>query len=638
MVRPARDDKMIAYRADIDGLRAISILLVVGYHAQPWLVPGGYIGVDVFFVISGFLITRIILRELGAGTFSPLNFYARRIRRIFPALTVVLAATYLIGWFVLLPDGFSLLGKSIVAGVGFVSNLFQLTQVGYFAPDAAENPLVHLWSLGIEEQFYIFWPPILWLLAGSKRRSLWIGAFAALSFGVSLLIFLGYKEWSFYSPLARAWELLAGGIVADRFVEGPQREQGGFARRDNLNAVIGLAAILGTALGLNKDSVFPGVYALLPVLGAVLIIVSPNAWVNRFLLSNRPMVLVGLISYPLYLWHWPLLSYLAILRNGVPNFVEIWIAVIVAVALAWLTFRFVEIPLRRNPKAVPRLSFALTSIGLVVIVTAAASGFGFRFAPEIREIAMLPGQSNAGLRDKCFLEVPGAKFDSNCIEPGDNPLLLLWGDSNAAALLPGLKNAEQTVPFRLAHFAAPGCAPILATGTNSRCDAASDVAFGFIKSSHPEIVLLHAMWDGGNDLGKLGETIKRLQAIGIPRIVILGPVPVWKRTLPHSLVNYYRFRHRIADRIGTGVSGPEGDGQMQAFSKAAGVEYISAWHALCNPDGCLTRVGPAASDVIVSDIVHLTDAGSVFLVDVVKGDLFPRPGTRIGRNEASPGR
>src|SRR3984893_6496445 len=181
MVRPARDDKMIAYRADIDGLRAISILLVVGYHAQPWLVPGGYIGVDVFFVISGFLITRIILRELGAGTFSPLNFYARRIRRIFPALTVVLAATYLIGWFVLLPDGFSLLGKSIVAGVGFVSNLFQLRQVGYFAPDAAENPLLHLWSLGIEEQFYIFWPPVLLMLCGSKRRRFWMVVIAAAS-------------------------------------------------------------------------------------------------------------------------------------------------------------------------------------------------------------------------------------------------------------------------------------------------------------------------------------------------------------------------------------------------------------------------------------------------------------------------
>jgi peptidoglycan/LPS O-acetylase OafA/YrhL len=625
MARPGRENQSAAYRADIDGLRAISILLVVGYHAQPWLVPGGFIGVDIFFVISGFLISRIILGKLKAGTFSPMEFYARRIRRIFPALIVVLAATYLIGWFVLLPDQFSLLGKSIAAGVAFVSNLFQLSQAGYFAPDAAENPLLHLWSLGIEEQFYIFWPPVLLVLFGSKRRWLWIAAIAAVSFGVSLTIFYGYKEWSFYSPVSRAWELLAGGIVASRYVDHPEREQRSFAHHDNLLAMTGIAAILGAALGLDKASLFPGVYALLPVLGAVLIIVSPNSWVNRFLLSNRPMVLIGLISYPLYLWHWPLLSYLAIMRHGVPNFVEIWIAVLVAAVLSWLTFRFVEIPLRRRPNVVPRLSFALMAVGIVGIVTTAASGLGFRFPPEIRDIALLPPQSNAGLRDACFLEAPGSRFDSNCVEPGQNPLLFLWGDSTAAALLPGLKKAQATVPFRLARFAAPGCAPVLAAGSNTRCDAANDVVFGFIRSSHPEIVLLHAMWDDYNDLGKLGETLQRLKSLDIPRIVILGPVPVWKRTLPHSLVNAYRLRHRIADRIATGVSGPQGDERIEAFSRAAGVEYISAWHALCGPEGCMTRVGPAANDLITSDIVHLTDAGSVFLLEAIGKNLFPRP-------------
>jgi peptidoglycan/LPS O-acetylase OafA/YrhL len=622
MVRQSGENGLITYRADIDGLRAISILLVVGYHAQPWLVPGGFVGVDVFFVISGFLITRIVLRELEARSFSPLKFYARRIRRIFPALIVVLAATYLIGWFILLPGGCSLLGKGIAAGVAFVSNLFQLTQAGYFAPDAGENPLAHLWSLGIEEQFYIFWPPLLWLMIASKRRGLWIGAIAAVSFGAGLLIFLGYKEWAFYSPISRAWELLAGAMVAQRYPDNATREPRRSAQYDNLLAACGIAAILGAAYGLDKDSLFPGIAALLPVLGAVLIIVSPNSWVNRTLLSNPPMVLIGLISYPLYLWHWPLLSYLAIMRHGVANFVEIWVAVMAAVALSWLTFRFVETPLRRRPNAVPRLSFALIAIGVVGMVTAAASGFSFRFPSEIREIAMLPEQNNAGLRDKCFLEGTG-QFNSDCIEQGDDPLLFLWGDSTAATLLPGLQKAQQIAPFRLAHFAAPGCAPILAAGSNSRCDAANDVVFGFIKSSHPQVVLLHAMWDKANDLGKLADTINQLKAVNIPRIVILGPVPVWKRTLPHSLVNHYRLSHRIADRIATGVSGPQGDAHMEAFSKAAGVEYISAWHILCDSDGCLTRAGPGANDVITSDIVHLSDAGSVFLVRAIERQLFP---------------
>lgn len=627
IARPGYEHATTPYRADIDGLRAVSILLVVGYHAQPWLVPGGFIGVDIFFVISGFLITRIILTQAKAGSFSPLEFYARRIRRIFPALIVVLAATYLIGWFVLLPDGFSLLGKSIAAGAGFLSNLFQLGQTGYFAPDAAENPLLHLWSLGIEEQFYIFWPPVLLLIFGSKRRRFWMAAIAVASFGVSLMIYFGYKEWSFYSPVSRAWELLAGGMVANGIVDRPPSDKPGYPQRDNLLAAIGLAAIIGAAAGLGKDSLFPGFAVLLPVLGAVALILTPNSAVNRILLSNRPMVLVGLISYPLYLWHWPLLSYLAIMRNGVPNFVEIWAAVIVAFALSWLTFRLVEIPLRRKPKAVPRLSFGLLAVGLAGIVTALGAGFGFRFPAEIRDIAQLSPQGNAGFRDTCFLEAPGARLDAHCIEPGAKPLLFLWGDSTAAALFPGLRKAQETIPFRLAHFAAPGCAPILAASVN--CNAVNDQVFGFVKSSHPQIVLLHAMWDRTDNLDKLSDTIRQLKALNIPRIVILGPVPLWKRTLPLALVNFYRFRHTIAERIAAGVSGAGSDQQMEAFSRAAGVEYISAWRVLCNAEGCLTRVGPTANDVVTTDIVHLSDAGSNFLLGAIQGSLFggvlPRP-------------
>ena len=606
------------YRADIDGLRAVSILLVVAYHAQPWLVRGGFIGVDIFFVISGFLITRIILSEAKAGTFSSLAFYARRVRRIFPALIVVLATTYLIGWIVLLPDGFALLGESTAAGVAFVSNLFQLHQTGYFAPDAAENPLLHLWSLGIEEQFYIFWPLLLVLLVGSKYRRLRIAAIAAASFGLSLLIFLGLKEWSFYSPLPRAWELLAGGLLASSQVEGAARHSSPL--RENLLSAAGLAAIIGAAAALNKESLFPGAWALLPVLGAVLIIIAPNSTVNRVLLSSRAMVAIGLISYPLYLWHWPLLSYLGIIRNGVPNAIEIWAVVIVAFILAWLTYRFVEIPLRRQPKAVPGLSLALLAVGLAGIATAANSGFALRFPAEIRAIAMLAPQSNDGFGDKCFLEAPGARLDANCIEQGDKPLLFLWGDSTAAALYPGLKRAEETVPFRLARFAVPGCAPILAASVS--CDGNNDLVFGFVKSSRPDIVLLHAMWDRTHDLDRLAATIEQLKALKIPRIVILGPVPLWKRTLPLALVNAYRLTHVIADRISGGVTGAGSDEQMRSFSQAHGVEYISAWRVLCDGNGCLTRVGPTAEEVVTTDIVHLSNAGSKYLVEKIEGDLF----------------
>ena len=623
--RLGHQNEIGSYRPDIDGLRAISILLVVGYHAQPWLIPGGFIGVDIFFVISGFLITRIILSQIKTNTFSYMEFYSRRIRRIFPALIVVLAVTYLIGWFVLLPDGFSMLGKSIAAGVAFVSNLFQLSQVGYFAPDATENPLLHLWSLGIEEQFYIFWPPALLIFFGSKRHRIWMAAIAAASFGVSLIIFFGYKDWSFYSPISRAWELFAGGIVANDYTDAWKRKKRRFAQLENLLATLGIVAIVFAAITLNKESLFPGLYALLPVLGAVLIILSPNSLLNRTFLSNPHMGLIGLISYPLYLWHWPLLSYLGIVRNGNPNVLEIWSVVLVAIVLSWLTFRFVEVPLRQQKDTAPKLAFGLVAIGIVGIVTVIASGFGFRFPPEIRDIAQLARHNNAGFRDKCFLDTPGSEFGSSCIEQGDKPLILLWGDSTAAALYPGLKNAQVAVPFRLARFTASGCAPILAAGSNARCDSANDIVFGLIRSSHPEIVLLHAWWDGVKDLEKLRQTIGQLKALNIRRIVILGPVPVWKRTLPHSLVNFYRFRHTIADRITAGLSGPQGDERMEAFSKSAGTKYISAWHTLCNSEGCMTRVGPSASDVITTDNVHLSDAGSRFLIEGIRKNLFPQP-------------
>jgi peptidoglycan/LPS O-acetylase OafA/YrhL len=620
MIARPSPNNATAYRADIDGLRAISIMLVVGYHAE--LVPRGFIGVDIFFVISGFLITRNILRQVEAGDFSYTGFYGRRIRRLFPALAVVLAAAYVVGWFVLLPDAFSLLGKSMAAGVAFVSNLFQLTQLGYFASDATENPLIHLWSLGIEEQFYIFWPPVLLMLFGSNRRSLWINAIAIASFSVSLLIFFGYKEWSFYSPIPRAWELLAGGLIANSSIcRRKSEEQPG--QSDHLLAATGLAAIVVAAIWLTKESIYPGLEALLPVLGAVLIIISPNAGVNRVLLSSRPMVLIGLISYPLYLWHWPLLSYLWILRGGNPTLLEIWAVIIVAFGLAWATFRFVEIPLRGRPNVVPRLCFGLITIGVAGILTANASGFVFRFAPEVRDIARIRPQNNAGLRDECFSEAPGAHLGPNCVEQGEKPLLFIWGDSSAAAIYRAIREARQSGPFRMARFAAPGCPPLVAAG--SVCDPFNDLVFGFIKSSAPQTVLLHAMWGQVGDLGKLMETVRQLKAIHVPRIVILGPVPVWKRALPGALVNSYRLRHTIPDRIATGVSGPADDERMQAFSNAAGVEYISAWHILCNSDGCTTRLGPTADDVIATDIIHLSDAGSNFLVAGIADRLFVRP-------------
>jgi peptidoglycan/LPS O-acetylase OafA/YrhL len=448
-----------------------------------------------FFVISGFVITKIVLADILAGRFSIGNFSGRRVRRLFPALITVLVVTGAIGWFVLLPAQYELLAKNLVAGVAFAANLFQLTETGYFAPTATENPLLHLWSLGIEEQFYIFWPPILLLIAGARRQWSWICLLAALSFCAGLGVLSGFKDWSFYSPIARGWELLVGCSVA---VINLTSSRLPVRVPDHALSALGLLAIIGSSFILNGNSPFPGPYALLPVVGAAGILISPNSFVNRILLSSRPLVWIGLIRYPLYLWHWPLLSYLDILRNGVPNLLEIWVTVISAIALAALTYRFVELPLRHRENVIPKLSFGaagLAAMGLLVILS---GGLEFRFPPDLQEIARLRTKDSPAFRDHCFLETPGSTYEESCIEPGDKPLLVLWGDSTAAALFPALDDlARKTGKFRLARFNSPGCAPILNAGANSRCDEINKAAFGFVESSHPNIVLLHASGAAG---------------------------------------------------------------------------------------------------------------------------------------------
>jgi peptidoglycan/LPS O-acetylase OafA/YrhL len=603
------------YRPDIDGLRAVSILLVVVFHAFPPAVSGGFVGVDVFFVISGFLITKIIVSELSAGTFSLGGFYARRVRRIFPALICVLIFTYLAGWLVLLPNDFATLGKNIASGAAFIFNLTQIRAAGYFASDASANPVLHLWSLGIEEQFYIFWPLFVAATFAGRRFQLAISAIALASFAANLALVGSWPEFAFYSPMTRGWELLAGGLLSVRHMRG---STGGF---DNAKSLAGICLIVGGAALLNERSSYPGWNALLPVIGAVLLIDAPGSIISRRFLSARPMVQLGLISYPLYLWHWPLLSYLSIVRNGTPNLLENLGAVVVAVGLASATYRFVEVPIRKSRYAVRNLALGMIVVGVTGAGTLLAAGVGFRFPAEVREIATLSPNNNLGFRPPCFQENPDASaFNATCIEQGAGPLVFLWGDSTAAALYPGLDKARAKHGFRIAQFTTAACAPVVAP--DRRCGEVNNAAIDFVRSSRPAVVLMQAMWNKELNLAALHDTITMLRQIGVPRIVILGPVPVWKRTLPNTIVNQYRLRHVIPERLSWGVAGEGNDAFMEQVAKAEGVEYISAWRALCNSDGCLATVGNSADGVVTLDIVHLSNNGAIFLVNEIADRLF----------------
>lgn len=339
----------LTYRPEIDGLRAIAVLAVVVFHAFPAALPGGFVGVDVFFVISGFLITSILLHESQGGSISIAGFYARRIVRIFPALVLVLLACFLVGWNVLFAAEYKALGKHILGGTTFVSNIMLWTEAGYFDNASELKPLLHLWSLGIEEQFYIVWPVLMLGLVRMPRRAITLTLCALLA----SLVWACYwvfedRTHAFYSPLARAWELLAGALLAWAQFARP----GVLAPlRHRLLPWLGLVMILASAMWLSERNTFPGAWAAVPVLGTCLLLVPvPGAAVHVRLLSHPWMVNIGLISYPLYLWHWPLLSFANILEGQYPSAYVRAGLVLLTFVLAALTYHGVEKPIRRLPR------------------------------------------------------------------------------------------------------------------------------------------------------------------------------------------------------------------------------------------------------------------------------------------------
>ena len=285
-------------------------MLVLNFHAFPDAMPGGFIGVDVFFVISGFLITGIIARELELGRFSLIGFYNRRIRRIFPALIVVLGATLMLGWFWMLPLAFAQLGSDAFASAAFLANIALLLQSGYFDVESVKKPLLHLWSLGIEEQFYLFWPLLLMLAARLRFSIFAVAAILGIgSFLLNVALIGSDPVATFYLPFTRAFELLAGAVLACGWLKIDKAGAAG-----NWRASIGVALIALAAVLLDSHRAFPGWWALLPVAGTALLLSAPGAWVNRVVLASPPLVWIGLISYPLYLWHWPLLVFFGIIK------------------------------------------------------------------------------------------------------------------------------------------------------------------------------------------------------------------------------------------------------------------------------------------------------------------------------------
>jgi peptidoglycan/LPS O-acetylase OafA/YrhL len=424
----------LKYRADIDGLRAIAVLIVVGFHAFPEWLPGGYIGVDVFFVISGFLISTILFESLSNNSFSFSDFYTRRIKRIFPALLLILVTLLVLGWFFFIPEDYEKLGKHVFAGAAFVSNAVSLSEFGYFDEAAEFKPLLHLWSLGIEEQFYIVWPIVLWCAWRLKVSiGLLLLVLMSLSFALNIYRSVYNSAFAFFALQTRAWELLLGAGLAYFSLGNTQLLQR-FKKIDHSwLTFLGLGLLIFGCFILNRRSNFPGWWALLPTLGTVLMIAGgPHSWVNRTVLAAKPLVAIGLISYPLYLWHWTLLAFFNVVLGHIPSLSLRINLVLASLILAWLTYRLIETPIRhsKHSRRVAKILFALmTCVALFGLYIYKSSGFiGQTTQPKLK--------ASMALED-CAADFKAGKL---CVfgNKSATKTLLVYGDSHAEHLTTAL--------------------------------------------------------------------------------------------------------------------------------------------------------------------------------------------------------
>lgn len=547
------------YRPDIDGLRAIAVLSVLVFHAFPEWVSGGFVGVDVFFVISGYLISTIIFENIAQQRFSFKEFYVRRINRIFPALFLVLLAAYAFGWFNLLADDFAQLGKHIAGGAGFISNLMLWNESGYFDKAAEVKPLLHLWSLGIEEQFYIFWPIfIYWMSRWPKRVLLAIAIVAGLSFVLNVAFISSHPVATFYSPLSRFWELLLGSLLAYWTLYSSSERQVPAAYK-NIASVVGLGLIIFAVLILNQKSLFPGWWALLPTVGAVLIIAAgPTAWCNRIILSFRPMVWVGLISFPLYLWHWPLLALARIQEGDTVPIADRAILVALSIVLSWLTYRFVERPIRFNAKYRTQknvaLVFLMILVGYLGFNCFDRKGIEFRHKFFIKQISSYTFDKVAEQRQRtCFLMDKGddlTHFSRSCIHDDRSFKLVLWGDSHGGSIYPGFSELErENDQVSVTQFTAAGCGGLIPSEEQGPfCRDANTLALKEILRLKPNLVVIYKAWHP-HYFSLVQPTIEKLKSANID-VLVIGPTPRWTDDLPRAIYRYWRKHKELPPAYG----------------------------------------------------------------------------------------
>ena len=622
------------YRPEIDGIRALAVSAVIIFHAELNLLPSGFLGVDVFFVISGYLITQIIYKGLQSQTFSLRDFYTRRAFRILPTLYLMTIVSLPFAWKLLLPVEMIKFCESLTGLSLFASNVSFYKQSGYFESSASLKPLLHTWSLAVEEQFYFLFPLLcLTIFRLSKKVNALI--FAALL--IWSFFIADQSEWldtngRFYLLPARAWELIVGAVIA--IPSQSIRLRASLERHSSWLASVGLLLILapltssGNLYGLSLSH---GVLILLPVLGTALVIYfgRSDQGPGR-LLSIRPLTLLGRTSYSTYLWHQPLFAFYRIHRTHPLLSLEKWILVVSSFAIGYVSWRFVETKLRNNKKLIsfgaakvflffPVLFILISAVGI------ANNGFEFRLTPTEKLIYANTKFDTERIYNEagCFL-APDKKIEeinANCTLSNPSNTSVVWGDSYAAALSVGM---HKRVP-QLAQYTASGCPPLLNFETPDRpnCAKNNQKVNADIARYQPRVIYLHANWIRYlNDVSPVEELIDQLR-ISAPkaRIVLIGGLPRWLPSLPERMLRdavpldpNVRLNGFFPDNLRSIDKG------LRALANSKGVEFLSAIDSICSETNCRvvtsTPNGPA---LMVWDSEHLTVAGAEWL----SGQLFP---------------
>ncbi|MGO9487082.1 MAG: acyltransferase family protein [Rhodomicrobium sp.] len=633
------------YRPDIDGLRAIAVLAVVFYHAGLPGFSGGFVGVDVFFVISGFLITQIVWSELEAERFSLVGFYIRRVKRIFPALFAVLVLSSIAAFILLVPRDLIAFGESLNATVLFFSNFYWIKHADYFAGPSIDNPLLHTWSLSVEEQFYAVWPLTLLLfrrLLPAKALPYLILALTLVSVVLAEARLPDYPKDAFYFPWCRMGELFLGALLA----VSPVSLQGN--RLPKILGIAGLAAI-GTAIFLYDTSTgFPGVNALLPCAGAALIIAAgtlPNPVAT--LLSFEPIRRIGLISYSLYLIHWPLFSFTHLYLNRPLPLGPALVLVLVSILLAYASWRYIETPMRKGqfsrPKVFGSAAAAMSALYLTGALFFWTNGFPSRTTEQV--LAAQPLEAVPLDKKYCKrLLATGLKSGKACVlgeDRGNAYDFIMWGDSHAHHYLPAIATLAANRKLSGVLFTLNGCHPFLDDTHNTKaCRNLNEAVRRWLTENRVKVAILGGNWknhlkdfrgflrDGSPDRNRGGfaKTLAFLTSKGI-QVSVLDQTPEFSQgvQLCYARALFYgrdgeNCVTEPASRLLTWHK--ELDAYFEFLRKEYSFSVASGAQAICDAQTCRARRG---NTLLMSDNSHLTEAGSLAVMPYLKVPLLSDP-------------